>query len=105
MLAYIVVVAVACVTALLVPCDWAAIYGDAVSVFGSLGPSNAPARIISKSELSKYSGEVNSPGLYVAILGQVFDVKKGEKHYGPGGGYHFFAGSAFVFPSLLFIFM
>ncbi|KAL2094996.1 hypothetical protein ACEWY4_009715 [Coilia grayii] len=92
MFTYIVVLALACITALIVPYDWAAIYGDAVSVFRTLAPSSAPVRILSKSELSKYSGENNSPGLYVAILGQVFDVKKGQKHYGPGGGYHFFSG-------------
>lgn len=98
MLTYFIALVLACLTALIVPYDWAAIYGDAVSVLFSLGASNAPVRMIGKSELSKYNGEVNSPGLYVAILGQVFDVNKGRKHYGPGGGYHFFSGS-FVFIS------
>lgn len=96
MLTYLIVLVLACLSALIVPYEWAAIYGDSVWGFLSLGASYAPVQMIRKSELSKYNGEVNSPGLYVAILGQVFDVNKGQKHYGPGGGYHFFSGS-FVF--------
>ena len=30
--------------------------------------------------------------MYLAILGRVYNVDKGRKHYGQGGGYHFFAG-------------
>ncbi|XP_060704310.1 neuferricin [Hemiscyllium ocellatum] len=52
----------------------------------------APSRLFSKPELSRYTGERGSPGLYLAILGQVFDVSKGKKHYGPGGSYSCFAG-------------
>ncbi|XP_067866172.1 neuferricin [Heterodontus francisci] len=58
--------------------------GDAV---GSPTP-----RLFTKSELSRYKGEPGSPGLYLALLGQVFDVSKGKKHYGPGGSYSFFTG-------------
>uniref|UniRef100_A0A1L8DZ45 Putative heme/steroid binding protein n=1 Tax=Nyssomyia neivai TaxID=330878 RepID=A0A1L8DZ45_9DIPT len=43
-------------------------------------------------ELSKYTGANGSKGLYIAIMGTVYDVEKGRKHYGPGGSYHFFAG-------------
>ncbi|XP_048412872.1 neuferricin isoform X4 [Stegostoma tigrinum] len=59
-----------------------------------LGIAAGPAsvRLFTKSELSRYTGEKGSPGLYLAILGQVFDVKKGKKHYGPGGSYSFFSG-------------
>lgn len=49
-------------------------------------------RLFSKAELSRYSGGKGSPGLYLAVLGQVFDVRKGTKHYGPSGSYRFFAG-------------
>ncbi|KAM6970521.1 neuferricin [Aplochiton taeniatus] len=57
------------------------------------GFATVPAvKLISKDELSLYDGEDNSKGLHLAILGQVFDVEKGRKHYGPGGGYHSFAG-------------
>ncbi|CAG5876626.1 unnamed protein product [Menidia menidia] len=51
-----------------------------------------PVRLLSERELSLHNGERGSRGLYLAILGQVFDVQKGDKHYGPGGGYHFMAG-------------
>ncbi|KAI4877407.1 hypothetical protein NFI96_011705, partial [Prochilodus magdalenae] len=49
-------------------------------------------RLLSQDELSLYNGRENSKGLYLAILGQVFDVEKGRRHYGPDGGYHFFTG-------------
>lgn len=53
------------------------------------GPS---VRVLSSRELSLYDGEEGSKGLYLAVLGQVFDVHKGHRHYGPGGAYHFMAG-------------
>ncbi|KAG8451826.1 hypothetical protein GDO86_003862 [Hymenochirus boettgeri] len=49
-------------------------------------------RLLNREELSLYHGGPGSPGLYLAILGKVFDVQKGSKHYGPGGSYSFFAG-------------
>ncbi|KAG7483728.1 hypothetical protein MATL_G00041360 [Megalops atlanticus] len=49
-------------------------------------------QLFREKDLSLYDGESGSRGLYLSILGQVFDVGKGSKHYGPGGGYHFFAG-------------
>ncbi|XP_022101131.1 neuferricin-like [Acanthaster planci] len=57
-------------------------------------PSRAkqPLRLLSKEELAQYDGNEGSKGLYLAVFGQVFDVKKGARHYGPGGGYEFFAG-------------
>lgn len=39
-----------------------------------------------------YRGTDGSKGLYLAFLGTVYDVSSGKDHYGPGGGYHFFAG-------------
>ncbi|XP_034034877.1 neuferricin isoform X2 [Thalassophryne amazonica] len=62
---------------LLIPRDW----------FG-----NKSLRLLTTRELSLYDGEVTSKGLYLAILGHVFDVQKGYKHYGPGGAYHLMAG-------------
>lgn len=47
-------------------------------------------RIFTTSELKRYTTLEN--GLYLSILGQVFDVTKGDKHYGPGGSYHAFTG-------------
>lgn len=75
------------------------IYGSVANVLESWlrqqvsdGPASAPGRMLTEDELSLYNGEENSKGLYLAILGQVFNVEKGRKHYGPGGGYHFFTG-------------
>ncbi|XP_031663773.1 neuferricin isoform X3 [Oncorhynchus kisutch] len=86
MLGFIISFIFVLVAILLLRQDWANITGDAPQ---STVP---PARLIIKDELSLYTGEENSKGLYLAILGQVFDVEKGMKHYGPGGGYRFFAG-------------
>ena len=47
--------------------------------------------LLTAEELKLYDGSDGSPGLYIALLGQVFDVSKGKEHYGPGGGYSFFA--------------
>ncbi|XP_041864279.1 neuferricin [Melanotaenia boesemani] len=70
---------------LLVPYDW--------SVKSVTGPvQGPPERLLSRRELTQYNGEEGSKGLYLAILGQVFDVQKGHKHYGPNGSYHFMAG-------------
>lgn len=55
-------------------------------------PVSNSDRIFTVEELGKYDGSGNSPGLYLAILGKVFDVEKGAQHYRPGGGYSFFAG-------------
>lgn len=49
-------------------------------------------RVFTSKELTQYNGEKGSKGLLLALLGRVFDVSKGAKHYGPNGGYHFFAG-------------
>jgi hypothetical protein len=66
--------------------------------------------ILSPEQLAKYDGTRGSKGTYLAILGfacfhfaeyveeyglfrKVYNVEKGMKHYGPGGGYHFFTGS------------
>ncbi|XP_037938138.1 neuferricin homolog [Teleopsis dalmanni] len=47
--------------------------------------------LFTKAELAKYNGENGAP-LYLALLGDVFDVTKGLKHYGPGCSYNFFIG-------------
>lgn len=49
-------------------------------------------RLFTSEELKSYNGEKNSKGLYLAILGKVYDVGSGKKHYGPGGSYNCFAG-------------
>ncbi|KEH35174.1 putative cytochrome b5-like heme/steroid binding domain-containing protein [Medicago truncatula] len=49
-------------------------------------------RLFTTEELALFNG--TDPGLpiLIGILGSVFDVTKGKSHYGPGGGYHHFAG-------------
>lgn len=56
--------------------------------------SQGSSRLLSQGELALYTGRGDSKGLYLAILGQVFDVEEGRKHYGPGGGYRFFTGNS-----------
>ena len=48
-------------------------------------------RLFTKEELSTFTG-VDNGDVYLAILGEVFDVTKGRRHYGVGGGYEFFSG-------------
>jgi len=49
-------------------------------------------RVFTKTELTQYNGAAGSPGLFLALLGVVYDVSKGAQYYGEGGGYSFFAG-------------
>ncbi|XP_071621265.1 neuferricin [Heliangelus exortis] len=49
-------------------------------------------RLLSSAELARYRGATGEPGLYLAVLGRVFDVERGRKHYGPGGAYSGLAG-------------
>lgn len=89
MLSYALVAVFSVLLAVLfVPRDWSLRPGAEAPQ----GPR--PARLLRKQELSLYDGEEASRGLYLAILGQVFDVSKGRKHYGPGGAYHSLAGDA-----------
>jgi Cytochrome b5-like Heme/Steroid binding domain len=52
-------------------------------------------RLFTVDELKQFDGNEGSRGLCVAVLGSVYDVSAGSKHYGPNGGYSFFAGSYF----------
>ncbi|XP_075374423.1 neuferricin isoform X2 [Mycteria americana] len=49
-------------------------------------------RLLSPVELARYRGAAGEPGLYLAVLGRVFDVERGRRHYGPGGAYSGLAG-------------
>lgn len=68
---------------------------DAVSrmpVFSGWFPHPSRSeRLMTQEELSKYTGE-DGTDVYLSILGHIYDVTRGRKHYGPGGGYSFFAG-------------
>lgn len=48
---------------------------------------------LTPAELAKYDGTDPSKPIYLAILGEVFDVTKGASFYAkPDGGYAFFSG-------------
>ncbi|CAK9812188.1 Cyb5d2 [Anthophora quadrimaculata] len=47
-------------------------------------------KVFTPNELKKYTNLKD--GLYISILGHVFDVTKGAKHYQPGAPYHIFTG-------------
>lgn len=47
-------------------------------------------RVVTKPELAEHGPSSERP--WVAVLGQIYDVAAGKRHYGDGGSYHFFAG-------------
>ncbi|CAG9783917.1 unnamed protein product [Diatraea saccharalis] len=47
--------------------------------------------IYTLEELAQYNGAIKSQ-LYLAIIGTIFDVSKGSKHYGEGSPYNYFVG-------------
>lgn len=47
--------------------------------------------ILSQEDLSKYNGIVHER-LYLAVLGHIFDVTDGSKHYKQGSSYNYFIG-------------
>ncbi|CAJ1393493.1 unnamed protein product [Effrenium voratum] len=67
---------------------------------GSKGPpyprlpaeERTSARRWTLQELALHDGESRERPLLLAILGEVYDVGPGERFYGPGEGYHVFAG-------------
>ncbi|XP_044753585.1 neuferricin homolog [Coccinella septempunctata] len=65
--------------------------GDALnSLYDDEEESGKPLMFTTES-LSEFNGKI-SPKLYLSIMGLVFDVSKGMKHYGPGASYNFFIG-------------
>jgi len=56
--------------------------------------------LITKEQLKQYNGEDPKKKIYLAFLGIVYDVSKGETHYSPGGSYSMFtakdASRAFI---------
>ena len=63
------------------------------------GPAEAAAvavdpdkRLFTIAELTRYNDSDPSLPVYLAIVGDVFDVSAGREYYGASGGYHCFAG-------------
>jgi len=56
----------------------------------SSSPPPSADRLFTPEELKQYRGD--NPKLMIAVLGEVYDVSKGKKFYGKGGGYEFFSG-------------
>ncbi|XP_001504781.2 neuferricin [Equus przewalskii] len=52
----------------------------------------AGLRLFIPEELARYRGGPGDPGLYLALLGRVYDVSSGRRHYEPGAHYSGFAG-------------
>lgn len=61
------------------------------TVYFELSENSDGPKVFTTSELKRYTNLED--GLYLSILGQVFDVTKGAKHYGPGGNYYAFTGN------------
>lgn len=61
------------------------------TIYFGLSENSDGSKVFTTSELKRYTDLEN--GLYLSILGQIFDVTKGEKHYGPGGNYYAFTGN------------
>ncbi|XP_077596260.1 neuferricin [Stigmatopora nigra] len=81
----IVALFTACLVVLFFPARWQ-------SNSATKSAQELPIRVLNSHDLSLYDGNEGSKGIYLAILGHVFDVHEGRKHYGPGGAYHFFTG-------------
>ncbi|KAG4034508.1 hypothetical protein MFRU_003g04680 [Monilinia fructicola] len=52
---------------------------------------NGPLQL-TDADLPRYDGTNPELPIYLALNGTIYDVTAGRRHYGPGGGYHFFAG-------------
>ena len=63
------------------------------SLFFFIISAQTEQTLFTKEHLWHYfRGLPESKGVYVGFFGKVYDVRKGSKHYGPDGSYHFFAG-------------
>ena len=65
--------------------------GKTSKIASSENVASESAKLMTPTQLKAYDGSEGSPGLYIGLLGHVFDVSKGKDHYGPGGGYSFFS--------------
>ena len=64
----------------------------AVAAWWWRAPAGPPAQLVlTPAELSLYDGK-KRPQIYLAILGEIFDVSAGKQHYARGKSYAYFAG-------------
>jgi predicted heme/steroid binding protein len=52
-----------------------------------------PPLELTLDDLAAYDGTDEDKPIYLSINGTIYDVSAGRRIYGPGGGYHFFAGT------------
>ncbi|VDK53380.1 unnamed protein product, partial [Cylicostephanus goldi] len=65
---------------------------DVKTINAEVNVASSDMQIFNTEQLALFDGSRASRPVYLAILGRVYNVDKGKKHYGKGGGYHFFAG-------------
>jgi membrane-associated progesterone receptor component len=49
-------------------------------------------RTFTAEELAQFAGQTSTTPIYISVRGNVYDVSAGRGFYGPGAGYHAFAG-------------
>lgn len=59
-------------------------------------------RVFSSAELAEYQGKDGQPGILLALMGKVYDVENGRRHYGPGGSYSGYVGGFLVVTNTLY---
>lgn len=62
-----------------------------VDEYATGSTSDDGVRLFTVEELATFDG-IQNKQLYLSILGSVYDVSKGQKHYGSGGSYNYFIG-------------
>lgn len=65
--------------------------GDYDDTLGLQPSEDDSIRLFTVEELTQFDG-IHNKQLFLSILGSVYDVSKGAKHYGPGGSYNYFVG-------------
>jgi membrane-associated progesterone receptor component len=50
------------------------------------------SRTFTAEELTEFCGQTEDTPIYISVRFNVYDVSKGRDFYGPGSGYHVFAG-------------
>lgn len=64
----------------------------AINQVSTPSSSSKKGIIMSATELAKHDGSDPNIPVYIVILGRIYDVEKGRRHYGKGSGYNVFAG-------------